>query len=138
VVNCEDPQPIRVFSLKSPTYAIRIGRGSKSGNRDLFPAIHNAWFDSRVMSREHAVLKADPDTRVSHQPPLLSELANITRLSISKMLVLCMEHMWTTEGSRHTSAMHSTMTISSSLAVKLLAAQVRALVNDEAYHACSQ
>lgn len=37
VVNFEDPHPTRNFILKSPTYAIRIGRGSKSGNRELFP-----------------------------------------------------------------------------------------------------
>lgn len=69
VVNFHDPHPTRAFVLRSPTYAIRIGRGSKSGNRELFPASYNAWFDSRVMSREHAVLKADPDTRVSYPLP---------------------------------------------------------------------
>ncbi|ERF73324.1 hypothetical protein EPUS_03157 [Endocarpon pusillum Z07020] len=63
ILNSEDPHPTRNFILRSPTYAIRIGRGSKSGNRELFPASYNAWFDSRVMSREHAVLKADPDDR---------------------------------------------------------------------------
>ncbi|KAF7508538.1 hypothetical protein GJ744_009087 [Endocarpon pusillum] len=63
ILNSDDPHPKRNFILRSPTYAIRIGRGSKSGNRELFPASYNAWFDSRVMSREHAVLKADPDDR---------------------------------------------------------------------------
>jgi hypothetical protein len=66
VIDFEDPHPTRNFILRSPTYAIRIGRGSKSGNRELYPASHNAWFDSRVMSREHAVLKADPDDRVRY------------------------------------------------------------------------
>jgi hypothetical protein len=66
VVNSKDSHPTRNFILRSPAYAIRIGRGSKSGNRELYPASHNAWFDSRVMSREHAVLKADPDDRVRY------------------------------------------------------------------------
>lgn len=65
VVNFDEPHPSRVFTLKGPSYAIRIGRGSKSGNKELVPASNNAWFDSRVMSREHALLKADPAEGVS-------------------------------------------------------------------------
>ena len=62
VVGSDDSCPIRFVTLRDPTYAIRIGRGSKSGTSNLCPADNNAWFDSRVMSREHAVLKADPET----------------------------------------------------------------------------
>lgn len=53
----------RYLTLEAPSYSIRIGRGSRSGSKDLYPADNNAWFDSRVMSREHAVLKAQPDTK---------------------------------------------------------------------------
>lgn len=63
ILRSNDPHPVRKLVLKSPAYAVRIGRGSKSSNTELCPAGNNAWFDNRVMSREHAVLKADPDTQ---------------------------------------------------------------------------
>ncbi|KAH8592786.1 SMAD/FHA domain-containing protein [Bisporella sp. PMI_857] len=41
----------------SPENIIRIGRASKSPNKNLTAAVDNAWFDSPVMSREHAELQ---------------------------------------------------------------------------------
>jgi len=47
------------FSFRSLTFAsdddyVDIGRSSKRETKNLIPAQHNAWFDSRVMSRDHA------------------------------------------------------------------------------------
>ena len=54
-----ESHPYRDLELNATNnYSIRIGRGSRSGSKDLYPAENNAWFESRVMSREHAVLKA--------------------------------------------------------------------------------
>lgn len=63
-VENRDPIAERTITLTSPDWAVKIGRGSSSGDENLRPAKDNAWFDSRVMSRAHAVLQADPDTKV--------------------------------------------------------------------------
>ncbi|ODM16473.1 hypothetical protein SI65_07980 [Aspergillus cristatus] len=47
------------FSFRSLTFAsdddyVDIGRSSKRETKNLIPAQNNAWFDSRVMSRDHA------------------------------------------------------------------------------------
>lgn len=47
--------------LKAPAFAMSIGRSSRSEDGKLFPRADNGWFDSRVVSREHAVIKAFPD-----------------------------------------------------------------------------
>ena len=53
----------RYLTLEAPSYSVHIGRGSRSGSKDLYPAENNAWFDSRVMSRDHAILKAQLGTK---------------------------------------------------------------------------
>lgn len=53
----------RYLTLESPSYSVHIGRGSRSGSKDLYPAENNAWFDSRVMSRDHAILRAQLGTK---------------------------------------------------------------------------
>lgn len=53
----------------SNNYTVRIGRGSRSGGKDLYPSDSNAWFESRVMSREHAILRAEPSSKVSSTKP---------------------------------------------------------------------
>ncbi len=63
-VDNRDPIAERSIVLSSPDWAVKIGRGSSSGDETLRPAEDNAWFDSRVMSRAHAVLQANPDTKV--------------------------------------------------------------------------
>ena len=68
VFNNVDSYPSRRFSLEWPTYQIKVGRGSHSGEKELFPASNNAWFESRVMSRQHAILQADPVTKVQPSP----------------------------------------------------------------------
>lgn len=66
VINEDDAgesNALRYLTLEAPSYSVRIGRGSRSGSKDLEPAENNAWFDSRVMSREHAILKANIATK---------------------------------------------------------------------------
>lgn len=66
VINEEDAgesNAYRYLTLEAPSYSVRIGRGSRSGSKDLEPAENNAWFDSRVMSREHAILRANPGNK---------------------------------------------------------------------------
>ena len=60
-----DSVPVREVILTEPHWQINIGRGTMSGDEGRRPAEDNAWFDSRVMSRNHAVLRADPHTMVS-------------------------------------------------------------------------
>ncbi|KAJ9603832.1 hypothetical protein H2200_011353 [Cladophialophora chaetospira] len=62
-VNYRDPIPERTLVLEAPNWQVNIGRGTQSGYEDLTPAPNNAWFDSRVMSRSHAILRADPETK---------------------------------------------------------------------------
>ncbi|KAK5045236.1 hypothetical protein LTR84_009342 [Exophiala bonariae] len=58
-----DSIAVRHIVLSEPDWSIKIGRGSSTGDDALRPAENNAWFDSRVMSRNHAVLRADPTTK---------------------------------------------------------------------------
>jgi hypothetical protein len=64
VFNNIDSHPSRRFTLSEPLYQIKVGRGSQNGGKELLPAEQNAWFESRVMSRAHAILQADPIARV--------------------------------------------------------------------------
>ncbi|KAL1998821.1 hypothetical protein VTN02DRAFT_5519 [Thermoascus thermophilus] len=55
-----DTLPFRSLTLSSDSDAVKIGRASKCESKNLVPARDNAWFDSRVMSRQHAKLWASP------------------------------------------------------------------------------
>ena len=66
VINRDESHPNRVLTLDTANnFTIQIGRGSRSGGKELYPAADNAWFDSRVMSREHAILRAHPNRKAS-------------------------------------------------------------------------
>ncbi|KAL4817162.1 hypothetical protein BDW67DRAFT_37683 [Aspergillus spinulosporus] len=52
----EDPIPRRSLTFSAASDRVEIGRASKRENKNLAPSLHNALFDSRVMSRTHAVL----------------------------------------------------------------------------------
>ncbi|KAL3433880.1 hypothetical protein BDV09DRAFT_171133 [Aspergillus tetrazonus] len=52
----EDSIPQRSLTFSAVSDRVEIGRASKRENKNLAPALHNALFDSRVMSRTHAVL----------------------------------------------------------------------------------
>ncbi|KAI0836725.1 hypothetical protein F5Y06DRAFT_101694 [Hypoxylon sp. FL0890] len=53
------PFPKRQFILSYQTPSIRIGRASKATTKGFVASIDNAWFDSPVMSRQHAELVLD-------------------------------------------------------------------------------
>lgn len=64
------------FSFRSLTFAsdddyVDIGRSSKRETKNLVPAHYNAWFDSRVMSRDHARIGVNMAEKVhlSYFPP---------------------------------------------------------------------
>lgn len=56
--------PGRSIVLTPDRAAIPIGRASKTLSKNLIPASDNAWFDSRVMSRDHGVLTVSFDDKV--------------------------------------------------------------------------
>ncbi|EXJ73831.1 uncharacterized protein A1O5_03593 [Cladophialophora psammophila CBS 110553] len=58
-----EPIPERIITLEAPDWEIRIGRGTDSRVEELSPALNNAWFNSRVLSRQHAILRAHPITK---------------------------------------------------------------------------
>lgn len=51
----------RVLNLHPDRRVIQIGRASKSISKGLLGAEDNAWFDSPVMSRDHAEISLNPD-----------------------------------------------------------------------------
>ncbi|KAJ5235227.1 uncharacterized protein N7469_004395 [Penicillium citrinum] len=51
----------RTLTLTRANPTITIGRSSKRKGPDRMPAINNGWFESRVMSREHAELSISQD-----------------------------------------------------------------------------
>lgn len=58
----------RVITLNQSTDFIIIGRASKTTSKGLFAASDNAWFDSPIMSREHAKMSVTYDGKVSWHP----------------------------------------------------------------------
>ncbi|RKF59370.1 putative fha domain protein [Erysiphe neolycopersici] len=51
----------RVITLDSQVSKITVSRASKSSSKSLHSAGDNAWFDSPVMSRDHAEISLDPE-----------------------------------------------------------------------------
>ncbi|OAP65576.1 hypothetical protein AYL99_01548 [Fonsecaea erecta] len=62
-LDSREPIPKRVITLEGPDWELRIGRGTESRIEELTPAENNAWFASRVLSRRHAILHANPTTK---------------------------------------------------------------------------
>lgn len=58
-VDCNEQFPDRILTLSYPDFFLTVGRGSQS-DENIEPGPDNAWFSSRVMSRQHALLRADP------------------------------------------------------------------------------
>lgn len=58
----EDSLPCgeRLINLDPTRTVLQIGRASKSPSKGLSGAIDNAWFDSPVMSRNHAEIIYSP------------------------------------------------------------------------------
>ncbi len=79
--------PARTLTLKAPDWSVKIGRSTSSGSGPR-QAGDNAWYTSRVISRDHAELRADPRTRVgclrqSHGP-LLTLLSNFLSVTLAR------------------------------------------------------
>ncbi|KAK0739875.1 hypothetical protein B0T21DRAFT_347135 [Apiosordaria backusii] len=53
----------RQITLNASNNVIAIGRASKVSAKGFVPAPDNAWFDSAVMSREHAEIRVDMDEK---------------------------------------------------------------------------
>ncbi|CRG88398.1 hypothetical protein PISL3812_05428 [Talaromyces islandicus] len=62
-VYAPDSLPFRSLTFASNDDTAPLGRASKSESKNLMPAHDNAWFDSRVMSRDHAVLSVSLETQ---------------------------------------------------------------------------
>jgi len=54
----------RLLNLNPDAPTIQIGRASKSPTKNLSAAVSNAWFDSPVMSRNHAEIVFNPQDGV--------------------------------------------------------------------------
>ncbi|KAJ5680657.1 hypothetical protein N7536_011796 [Penicillium majusculum] len=57
----DDTYPLRTLTITDNDKTVAIGRASKRETRKRSPATENAWFESRVMSRDHAYLNIPPD-----------------------------------------------------------------------------
>lgn len=60
----------RVINLKPKDKPVQIGRASKNSTKGLLGAKDNAWFDSPVMSRNHAQLSLDSMNNVRTHGPV--------------------------------------------------------------------
>ncbi|KAE8453084.1 hypothetical protein EG329_012271 [Mollisiaceae sp. DMI_Dod_QoI] len=54
----------RILILEPSSPTAPIGRASKSISKGLFSAVDNAWFDSPVMSREHAQITMNAEDKI--------------------------------------------------------------------------
>lgn len=61
----------RRFVLDPDHVSILVGRASKTANKGLKPDATNTWFDSPIMSREHASFVMDSCAKVSRYAPFL-------------------------------------------------------------------
>ncbi|KAJ6009111.1 hypothetical protein N7499_000935 [Penicillium canescens] len=59
----DDTHPCRTLTLFDDDVPVPIGRASKREARNRSPAKDNGWFDSRVMSRDHALVSISMDRR---------------------------------------------------------------------------
>jgi hypothetical protein len=71
----------RQFTLNNTDKTIIIGRSSKRGLKNRLPHQDNGWFDSRVMSRDHAELLIQPGKMVRSFPG--------ARLPIMTIMLMC-------------------------------------------------
>lgn len=55
----------RTFTLSADNPEFRIGRASKRDVKNRTAATDNGWFDSGVMSREHATFSICPEKKVA-------------------------------------------------------------------------
>lgn len=82
--------PSRSFELTSDTKVV-IGRSSKTVSKGLIPAATNGYFDSPVVSREHAVITADTKegvVRLTDIKSLHGTSVNGTRLEAGVPFIL--------------------------------------------------
>lgn len=70
--------PERRITLTRDNPSMPIGRASKVRSKGFVASSTNGWFDSPVMSRDHAELIADLDTRVR----CISACLDFTKLTI--------------------------------------------------------
>ncbi|KAJ6178651.1 hypothetical protein N7519_009112 [Penicillium mononematosum] len=60
----DDTHPLRTLTITDSDKTVAIGRASKREARKRIPATENAWFESRVMSRDHAFLNIPSDQNI--------------------------------------------------------------------------
>lgn len=58
----------RVFAITPIRNHVDVGRASKNESKGLVAAKDNAWFDSPIMSRQHARFDASTDHKVRGRP----------------------------------------------------------------------
>lgn len=76
----DDTYPLRTLTITDNDKTVAIGRASKRETRKRSPATENAWFESRVMSRDHAYLNIPPDQNVSSDLHKSDYTASLTSL----------------------------------------------------------
>jgi hypothetical protein len=74
------PGPVfdRTLTFTSESDRIEIGRSSQRASKDLSPRPNNALFDSRVMSRVHAILRVSLNEKVGSEVPFQYETPLLT------------------------------------------------------------
>ena len=71
-LNCPD-EPLRILKINPTIKYIYVGRASKNATKGLVADENNAWFDSPIMSRQHAKLCISSTHKVSTNPYYLME-----------------------------------------------------------------
>ncbi|CAG8020745.1 unnamed protein product [Penicillium salamii] len=66
LIDVANPPRSLLLNTAGNQLEVSIGRCSKREIRKRTPAADNAWYDSRVMSRDHCTLTINPDRRNAH------------------------------------------------------------------------
>lgn len=78
-LNCPD-EPQRTLKINPTTKYIYVGRASKNATKGLVADENNAWFNSPIMSRQHAKFSISSTHKVSTNPYyLMDEIKNSLR-----------------------------------------------------------
>ncbi|KAL3460767.1 hypothetical protein BJX64DRAFT_174612 [Aspergillus heterothallicus] len=64
ILGVQDPFPCRSLTFTPDTDRVEIGRASKREIKNLTPSRQNALFESRVMSRTHAILRVSLEKKL--------------------------------------------------------------------------
>lgn len=77
----------RVFSITSSRTGVDVGRASKNESKGLIAAKDNAWFDSPIMSRQHARFTVSAGHKVRRKLQVGTSAAGSSNMALQEVFL---------------------------------------------------